>query len=232
MIAGPAAAASMIGTWVMLARSPAMLPLLKQAGLHYARYDMEHTPLSLDAVPGLVAAADAAEIELCVRPPAPRAEWVVALTKCGVRNLFVPRIHDAGEAESVARAVEGARTGGAPIRLTVMLESIESFENLDRIAAVSGVDALAMGPADLAQELGVYGRDDEAAIIDDYRFRLRDAALRRGKSWEMGAWSESELVRWLALGCPAVTYVTETTLLRQAYAEAVAAAREINRGRM
>ena len=38
-----------IGTWVNLVRNPAILPLLKAAGLDFARVDMEHTAASMEA---------------------------------------------------------------------------------------------------------------------------------------------------------------------------------------
>jgi 2-dehydro-3-deoxyglucarate aldolase/4-hydroxy-2-oxoheptanedioate aldolase len=35
-----------IGTWVTMIRTPAVLTLLKAAGLDFARIDMEHSPFS------------------------------------------------------------------------------------------------------------------------------------------------------------------------------------------
>ena len=43
-----------------------------------------------------------------------------------------------------------------------MLESPRAFEHLDEIVATPGIDAVTLGPSDLAQELGVLGRPDQA----------------------------------------------------------------------
>jgi 2-keto-3-deoxy-L-rhamnonate aldolase RhmA len=39
-----------IGTWVNLVRNPAILTLLKAAGLDFARVDMEHTAASMESI--------------------------------------------------------------------------------------------------------------------------------------------------------------------------------------
>ena len=39
-----------IGTWVNLVRNPAVLTLLKSAGLDFARVDMEHTAASMESI--------------------------------------------------------------------------------------------------------------------------------------------------------------------------------------
>ena len=39
-----------IGTWVNLVRNPAVLTLLKSAGLDFARVDMDHTAASIESI--------------------------------------------------------------------------------------------------------------------------------------------------------------------------------------
>ena len=39
-----------IGTWVNMIRTPAVLTLLRAAGLDFARVDMEHSPFSMETV--------------------------------------------------------------------------------------------------------------------------------------------------------------------------------------
>ena len=39
-----------VGTWVNMVRNPAVLPLLKAAGLDYVRLDMEHSSPSMETV--------------------------------------------------------------------------------------------------------------------------------------------------------------------------------------
>ena len=50
MRAGVARGELQIGTWVNLARNPAILSLLKAAGLDFARVDMEHSSPSMETI--------------------------------------------------------------------------------------------------------------------------------------------------------------------------------------
>ena len=50
MTAALAAGQVQIGTWINLIRNPAVLTLLKGAGLDYARVDMEHSSPSIETV--------------------------------------------------------------------------------------------------------------------------------------------------------------------------------------
>ena len=68
------------------------------------------------------------------------------------------------------------------VHLTVMLESATAFSHLDEIVATPGVDAVTLGPSDLAQELGVLGTPRQGAVIDEHRLRLIDAG-RMGRTW-------------------------------------------------
>jgi 2-dehydro-3-deoxyglucarate aldolase/4-hydroxy-2-oxoheptanedioate aldolase len=45
----------------------------------------------------------------------------------------------------------------AQLHLAIMFESPQAFDHLDAILSVPGIHAVTLGPADLAQELGVFG---------------------------------------------------------------------------
>jgi 2-keto-3-deoxy-L-rhamnonate aldolase RhmA len=46
-----------------------------------------------------------------------------------------------------------------------MIEDMEAVERIDEIAAVDGVDLLAIGPSDLSRSLGVSGQPDHPRLI-------------------------------------------------------------------
>jgi len=52
---------------------------------------------------------------------------------------------------------EHMATANARVHVTAMLETKKAFERVDEIASVPGIDALTIGPTDLAQDLGVLG---------------------------------------------------------------------------
>jgi 2-keto-3-deoxy-L-rhamnonate aldolase RhmA len=51
------------------------------------------------------------------------------------------------------------------IILACMIEDMEAVERIDEIAAVDGVDLLAIGPSDLSRSLGVSGQPDHPRLI-------------------------------------------------------------------
>jgi 2-keto-3-deoxy-L-rhamnonate aldolase RhmA len=51
------------------------------------------------------------------------------------------------------------------ITLACMIEDMEAVENIDAIAAVEGVDLLAVGPSDLSRSLGVSGQPDHPKLV-------------------------------------------------------------------
>ena len=52
---------------------------------------------------------------------------------------------------------EHMAAANARVHVTIMLETKGAFDRLDEIASVPGIDALTLGPTDLAQDLGVLG---------------------------------------------------------------------------
>ena len=50
---------------------------------------------------------------------------------------------------------------------------------------MDGIDALTLGPADLAQDLGVFGTPEQAQVLDEKRNLILDAARRHGKTGAM-----------------------------------------------
>jgi 2-keto-3-deoxy-L-rhamnonate aldolase RhmA len=51
------------------------------------------------------------------------------------------------------------------IILACMIEDMEAVERIDEIAAVEGVDLLAVGPSDLSRSLGVSGQPDHPRLV-------------------------------------------------------------------
>jgi 2-keto-3-deoxy-L-rhamnonate aldolase RhmA len=236
-----------IGTWVMLVRNPAVIPFLKSVGLDFAKADMEHTPISLETVADMAIAARSLDFSLVVRPPEGNREWITRLLDAGVWNLYIPQVHTPELAREIVNIARHAPIGNRgtfepgpqndyslpdeptarleylneQVHITVMLESIESFRHLDEIVGMPGIDAVGMGPADLAQELGIYDTAEEPKVIEEYKHRLKLAAKKHGKSLEMGVWSVEEGETWMRQGAQIITYLTDTTALRDVFKGAV-----------
>src|SRR5262249_16247181 len=97
-----------LGTWVTMIRTPAVLTLLKTAGLDFARIDMEHSPFSIETVADMAALARAMDFPMVVRPPEGNREWITRLLGAGVWEV------DRGGGRG--GGVERARAGGRHAR--------------------------------------------------------------------------------------------------------------------
>src|SRR5881396_917075 len=100
-----------LGTWVTMIRTPAVLTLLKAAGLDFARVDMEHSPFSMETVADMAALARALDFPLVVRPPEGNREWITRLLDVGVWGLHVPQVDTPEIAHEVAEAARYAPVG-------------------------------------------------------------------------------------------------------------------------
>jgi len=235
-----------IGTWVTMIRTPAVLTLLQAAGLDFARVDMEHSPFSMETVADMAVLARALDFPLVVRPPEGNREWITRLLDAGVWNLHVPQVDTPEQAMTVAACCRyaplgergmygfGPHTGyrtlppgehmaaaNARVHVTVMLETKRAFERLNEIASVPGVDALTIGPTDLAQDLGVLGTPAQRQVLDEHRGRLVEAARKHGKAVAMLTDSVDGVRQMIALGATIINYSSDAGVLRGSYASTV-----------
>ena len=104
------------------------------------------------------------------------------------------------------------------------LEAVQSVKELEAIAAVDGVDALFIGPADLSASMGHPGNPghpDVQAAIHDGIARI----LRAGKAPGILATTESQARQWLAAGALFVAAGVDTMLPASAAQELLARVR-------
>jgi 2-keto-3-deoxy-L-rhamnonate aldolase RhmA len=236
-----------IGTWVNVVRNPAVLPLLKAAGLDFARVDMEHTGADMQEIAHLALLSRALDFPIAVRPPKANREWITRLLDAGVWNLHCPQVENAAHAAEIVAASRyaprGLRgnaghspgtdfdpTGSAVERrafanqqvfVTVMFETGAAFADLDAIAAMDGIDALTIGPADLAQDLGVFGTSDQARVLDEKRDLVLAAAKQHGKVCAMLCSSYAQAQQWKAAGALLLAYSSDSEVLQSGYREAM-----------
>jgi 2-keto-3-deoxy-L-rhamnonate aldolase RhmA len=239
---GLAAGRVQLGTWINLVRNPAVLTLLKSAGLDYARVDMEHSSPSIETVSDMAVLARALDFPIVVRPPAGNREWITRLLDVGVWGLHIPQVDTPEIAHAVVHAARYApggmrgMAGSAPgndfqpasgaelneqVHLTVMFESAEAFRHVDEIVGMPGIDAVTLGPSDLAQELGVLGTSRQGPVIDEHREQLLAAARRHGKDVAMLVQTLDEAQRWIQAGVKIIAYASDAAVLSAAYAAAV-----------
>ncbi|HEX5080053.1 MAG TPA: aldolase/citrate lyase family protein, partial [Geminicoccaceae bacterium] len=93
--------------------------------------------------------------------------------------------------------------------------------DLDAIAAMDGIDALTLGPGDLAQDLGVLGTPEQARVLDERRAALLAAAARHGKTCAMLVSSAEQARKWRDEGVLLLVYRSDVDILHAGFSRAV-----------
>src|SRR5207302_7785779 len=174
-----------LGTHVGGIADPQIVEIIGLAGFDAAFIDMEHTTYDLHDVQLAVMAAEDVGITPIVPTPGFDPAFILRLLDMGGQGIQVPHVSRAEPARAAVKAVRyppqddrgmaaGSRAadyGKIPlvehmaqsnreILLACMIEDMEAVERIDEIAAVEGVDLLAVGPSDLSRSLGVSGQPD------------------------------------------------------------------------
>ena len=193
--------------------------------------DLEHSPMSIETLAGHIRAARLHEAASLVRVPIADTAWIKRVLDAGAEGIIVPQVRDAAEAQAVADAAKyppPGRRGFGPrvpsaygrnanaalarranelVFASIQIERRTALAEIEAIAAIDGLDGIALGPWDLAADLGhvddVRHPDVETAIQ-----RVIDVARRAGKWVGSGMGDDPDLaldyarrgVRWIQVG--------------------------------
>ena len=169
----------LIGLWCNFAHLP-ITEIVAQSGYDWLLLDMEHSPTDLATIGMLMLATKNSPTHAVVRVPSNDMTTIKRALDTGVTNLMIPNIRSAAEAaEAVSytrfapqglRGVAGSTRGGGYTRykdymarandeigLVLQIETPEALAELDAICRTPGVDAVFIGPSDLAASLGYRG---------------------------------------------------------------------------
>jgi len=172
-----------IGTFLIEFPVPAAVQAIALGGFDFVVLDLEHSAFGFERLEALVLASHAAGLPAIVRPWASEPGLIGKILDLGASGIMAPHINSAADAERVARAShygsDGARGFsplgkyaplGAPTRelndatyVIVQIEGQEGLAEAEAIASVPGIDAVFIGPYDLALSLGVEADDPAVA---------------------------------------------------------------------
>ena len=98
------------------------------------------------------------------------------------------------------------------VSLVVQIESADAVEHADEIAAVDGVDAIFVGPADLAASMGVIDQQTHPDVTAAVH-RVFEAARATGTPVGVNAFDPQVADAYLAAGADFVAVGADVTLL-------------------
>lgn len=226
---------ALIGLWAC-AGSPITAELMASSGCDWVLLDAEHSPNGLESVLAQLYAMSAYPAAPLVRPPHGDTVIIKQYLDLGAQNLLIPMVDTAEQAAEVVQAVRypsaGVRGVGSAlarsarwnrvegylaradetISLTVQIESATAVENVEAIAAVDGVDALFVGPSDLAASMGLLGQQSHPDVVASVS-RAIEAGRAVGKPVGVNAFVPADAERYIESGAAFVAVGADVAIL-------------------
>jgi len=194
--------------------------------------DTEHNPTNLESVTGHLIAAKARDTAVLVRVPTSETAYLKRVLDAGADGVVVPQVRSANEVRRVVsdcryppqgsrgfgprRPSNYGRFGGdayvetmnRDIFVSVQIEHVDAYRDLDEIVTIPGLDSLVIGPMDLSGSMGLLGQFDHPDVVQAMETiiaKSREAGLFIGMG--MGADANLALhwagkgMQWIQLGC-------------------------------
>lgn len=234
-----------IGMWVA-SGSGYITEICAGSGIDWLLLDQEHAPNDLrTTLEQLQVLAGYPDVDVLVRPPSADPVFIKQLLDIGAQNIIVPMIDGPDQAaaavaatryppggirgvgSALARASRWNRisdylvTADATVSLTVQVESAAGLAQLGEIVDVDGVDAVFIGPADLAASMGKLGQPEHPDIVDTIEAALA-TIVEHGKRAGVNAFSEPLARRYMAAGASFVLVGADVALLARGAEELAA----------
>lgn len=193
-----------VGTWLSLANVLAAR-FLARTGFDWLNIDIEHSLVGWETMTHLLAAIADAGCTALARVPANRHHLIKRVLDNGAHGVVVPMVNSKQEAEDAVSAVlfppAGTRSVGgsahalnfdttAPeyyakandeLLIVLQCEHIDSVESADDIFAVPGIDAIFVGPNDLAASMrGKDGSPPSGQATQDAMDHILKTAKKHG----------------------------------------------------
>lgn len=191
-----------VGTWLSLG-SVVAARFMARTGLPWLTVDLEHTHTDIQTAALMFGAiADAGCVPLA-RVSSSRHDSIKSVLDCGAMGIIVPMVMTAAEARAVVAAAKypprGNRSVGGGLHamnygatadqyyrmaddellVVIQTEHIDAVRAADEIYAVPGIDAIFVGPNDLAASLRLAdGTPPTRGRMEEVLTEIRQAAAR------------------------------------------------------
>ena len=233
-----------VGMWVC-SGSPVIAEIAAGSGVDWLLIDMEHAANSLESILHQLQAVARYPVVPVVRVPWNDAVIIKQVLDLGAQSIIVPMVSSADEAaaavaatrypplgirgvgSALSRSARWNRVDGylqdaaAHVSLTVQIETAAGVEHAAEIAAVDGVDAVFVGPSDLAASLGLLGQQAHPEVLDAVA-RTFAAVKAAGKAVGVNAFDPAGADAYIAQGADFVAVGADVAMLARS-SEALAA---------
>lgn len=191
--------ACQFGTWVKLG-TPETLECLALAGFDFVVVDMEHAPHTFESAYRVIVGAQGLGLKALVRLPDGEGAAVQRILDSGADGVLIPRVRSVDEARRIADGMVFSPTGSRGLGITSragswglkpiadyvregneqvlrapQLEDPAALEAVEEILDVAGINAIFVGPGDLALCTGKPATDPANAALIDKLVRVANA---------------------------------------------------------
>jgi 2-keto-3-deoxy-L-rhamnonate aldolase RhmA len=212
--------------------------------------DLEHRSITPREVEILLAHCHLHDIDCMVRPPTKERTRLYRYLEDGATGLLIPHVSTEEEARRLVgstkfppigdRSFDGtgfdsdfgshdleayAEWANRETFLAVQIESVVALENVEKIAAVPGVDMLFVGPGDLGYRLRhdeSGSGDPDGGVLEDAYVRVAEAARAHGIAWGCPTSGSDTIAHRRSQGCGFIANTSDWLLIQNGLSEAVA----------
>ena len=240
---------TVVGTMMIEFATRGIGRLAAAASAEFGVYDMEHSGWSMETIGMLLATARSSELVPLVRPPAVEYHYIARALDLGAMGIVMPFIDEPEQAEFVVACTrypplgrrgaaftighddyrpgdvkEKMRTANDEVMVVVQIESTRGLENVERIAAVQGVDAVWIGQFDLTASMGIPG-DVTHPDFKAAQRRILEACQRAGVAAGYGSLNLDDVVSAREQGFRFLVYTADLWIYQKALRHGLAVIR-------
>ncbi len=233
-----------VGTWLSVG-SPVIAELAAECGFDWVLLDLEHGCESESMLPGQLRALRGFNTQAIVRVGGPNPDLVGRVLDWGACGIMVPHVNTVHDAFQCIRAAHyppqgrrgfsrtvraygyGLRPPGdepTPPMIIAQIETREGVEHAYEIAAVSGIDALFVGPADLNFDLKAL---HSTRTYDECLAMVVKAATDHKKPCGILVRDTEDIAKMKALGFTWIAVGSDLSLMREGFLHHLKAARAV-----
>lgn len=233
-----------VGGWLSIG-SPFSAEVMAHAGFDWLCLDLQHGPIDRGQATAMLQAIATTQTVPFVRVPWNEPAAIMRWLDAGALGVVVPLVNDRAGAERAVAACRyppagirssgayrpelawgpgHARRAGSEIACIVMVETAEALENLDDIVSTPGLDAVYVGPSDLAYGLGLAPGSDDPRLERAVE-RVLEACRLRGVAAGIHTNSSARCADYLRRGFRMVTLGSDRGFMRSRAEAELAAVR-------
>lgn len=239
---------TLIGTFLSLGNS-ITTEIVANAGFDWVVIDLEHGVGTEGDVIQQLLGLNNTKVSAIIRVEAFQRQRIHRVLDFGADGIMCPRIDDATEAALAIKAMQyppvGIRGVAKMIRAAaygdsfelyrkkaedeligvIQIETLQSLNHLDEIAATDGVDVLFIGPSDLSMALGIFGQTDHPLFLKTVN-QIVSASEREGKQTGILLADPADLKKYSEMGIRFIACGTDAGFLSKGAKQTASAMRQ------